>query len=156
MKEKQTFGIQFVGRKSRAKNLTLFARITINSAISEISLKQNIASKDWNPVSGMGKGRKTEMKELNRFLDQVRTRLNNIYRELLVDGDLPTPAMVKNYFLGIEEQGKSILDAFDYHKKIAVGDLSDNTLKQLQNNGEICEGISSGAIQNNRYLSESN
>jgi len=132
MKEKQTFGIQFVGRKNREKNLTLFARVTINSAISEISLKQNIASKEWNPVSGTGKGRKTEVKELNRFLEQVRTRLNNIYRELLVDGDLPTPAMVKNHFLGIEEQGKSILDAFDYHKKIAVGDLSDNTLKHYK------------------------
>lgn len=132
MKEKQTFGIQFVGRKSRAKNLTLFARITINSAVSEISLKQSIATKDWNSVSGSGKGRKTEIKELNRFLDQVRTRLNNIYRELLVDGDLPTPVMVKNHFLGIEEQGKSILDAFEYHKKVAVGDLSDNTLKHYK------------------------
>lgn len=68
MKEKQTFGIQFVGRKNRERNLTLFARITINSAISEISLKQNIATKDWNPVSGTGKGRKTKIKELNRFL----------------------------------------------------------------------------------------
>ena len=134
MKEKQTFGIQFVGRKNRekGKNLTLFARITVNSSVSEISLKQNIASQDWNPVSGTGKGRKTEIKELNRFLDQVRTRLNNIYRELLVDGDLPSPSIIKNHFLGIEEQGKSILDAFDYHKKVAVGDLSDNTLKHYK------------------------
>lgn len=132
MKEKQTFGVQFVGRKNREKNLTLFARITINSTVSEISLKQNIATKDWNPVSGTGKGRKTEVKELNRFLEQVRTRLNNIYRELLVEGDLPTVVMIKNHFLGIEEQGKSILDAFDYHKKVAVGDLSGNTLKHYK------------------------
>jgi len=134
MKEKQTFGIQLVGRinREKEKNLTLFARITVNSAVSEISLKQNIASQDWNPISGTGKGRKTEIKELNRFLDQVRTRLNNIYRELLVDGDLPSPSIIKNHFLGIEEQGKSILDAFDYHKKVAVGDLSYNTLKHYK------------------------
>ena len=62
--EKQTFGIQFVVQKNREneKNLTLFARITINSAVSEISLKHNISSKDWNPVTGTGKGRKTELK----------------------------------------------------------------------------------------------
>jgi len=131
MKEKQTFGIHFVGRKNRekVKNFTIFARITINGAVSEISLKQYISSNDWNPVTESGKGRKAEIKELNQFLDQVRTKLNNIYRELMVEGDLPTVVMVKNHFLGIEEQGKSILDAFDYHKKVAQGDLSDNTLQ---------------------------
>ncbi len=75
MKEKQTFGIQFVGRKNRekVKNFTIFARIAINGVVSEISLKQNISSNDWNPVSETGKGRKVEIKELNQFLDQVRT-----------------------------------------------------------------------------------
>ena len=105
MNEKQTFGIQFVVRKNKEKetSLTIFARITINGIVSEISLKQNISSKDWNPVAEMGKGRRAEIKELNQFLDQVRTRLNNIYRELMVKGDLPTVIMVKNHFLGIEE-----------------------------------------------------
>ena len=97
--------------------------------VSEISLKQNISSKDWNPVAEIGKGRKAEIKELNQFLDQARTKLNNISREHMVEGDLPTVVMVKNHFLGIVEQGKSILDAFDYHKKVAQGDLSSNTLK---------------------------
>ena len=58
--------------------------------------------------------------------------LINIYRELLVDGDLPSPSIIKNRFLGIEEQGKSILDAFDYHKKVAQEDLSDNTRKHYK------------------------
>ena len=63
MKEKQTFGVQFVGRKNRekVKSFTIFARITINGAVSEISLKQNISSTDWNPVAEMGKGRKAEI-----------------------------------------------------------------------------------------------
>ena len=131
MKERQSFGIQFVCRKNkeREKNFTIFARITINGIVSEISLKQNISSKDWNPEAEMGKGRSAEIKTLNQFLDQVRTRLNNIYRELMVEGDLPTVIMVKNHFLGIEEQGKSILDAFDYHKMVSQGNLSDNTIK---------------------------
>lgn len=134
MKEKQTFGVQFVGRKNRekVKNFTIFARITINGSVTEISLKQNIASSDWNPLTESGKGRKAEIRELNQFLDQVRTRINNIYRELMVEGDLPTVVMVKNHFLGIEDQGKSIIDAFDYHKKVAVGDLSENTLKHYK------------------------
>lgn len=131
MKESQTFGIQFIARKNKEKEtgLTIFARITINGVVSEISLKQNISPKDWNLAAEMGKGRRAEIKTLNQFLDQVRTRLNNIYRELMVEDDLPTIIMVKNHFLGIEEQGKSILDAFDYHKMVSQGNLSDNTIK---------------------------
>ncbi len=134
MIDRQTFGVQFVGRKNKekVKNLTIFARITINGDVFEVSLKQSIVSNDWNHSTGAGKGRKSEIKELNQFLDQVRTRFNNIYRELMVDGDLPTVVMVKNHFLGFVEQGKSILDAFEYHKKVAQGYLSDNTLKYNQ------------------------
>ena len=81
MKEKQTFGIQFVGRKNREKikNFTIFARITVNSAVSEISLKQNIASQDWNPVAGTGKGRKTEIKELTGSWTRYAPFLINHY-----------------------------------------------------------------------------
>lgn len=122
MKEKQTFGVQFVGRKNREKEkyYTFFARITINGVVSEISLKQKISSADRNLVAGIGKGRKAGIKELNQFLDQVLSRLNNIYRELMVEGDFPTVGKMKNYLLGIVEQGKSFLDAFDYHKKVEM------------------------------------
>lgn len=43
----------------------------------------------------------------------------------MVEGNLPPVKMEKNHFLGIVEQGKFILDAFDCHKKIAQGDLSN-------------------------------
>ena len=97
----------------------IFSGQVVGREVSEISLKQNISSIDWNPIAEIGKGRKAEIKELNQFLDQIRTKLNNIYREMMVEGNLPSVVMVKNHFLGIVEQGKSILDAFDYHKKVA-------------------------------------
>ena len=67
----------------------------------------------------------------NQFLDQVRTRLNNICQELMVEEDLPIVAMLKNHFLGLEEQEKSILDVFDYHKKLYAKDFFETQLKKM-------------------------
>ena len=132
METKQTFGIQFTARKNKdsdtKKSLTVFARITVNGSRAEISLKQNVEPKDWYSAKGMAGGKRTEIRELNQFLDQVRAKLTNIYRELMVEGELPTATAVKNQFLGIEEQGTTLLAAFDYHRKTAEGDLSTSTL----------------------------
>ncbi len=37
--------------------------------------------------------------------------------------------MIKNRFLGIEEQGRTLLTTITYHNKISTGSLSPNTLK---------------------------
>lgn len=133
METMQTFGIQFTTRKNKDKNttksLTIFARITVNSSRAEISLKQHLEPKDWDSLKGMARGKRPEIKKLNQFLDQVKTKLNNIYRELLVDGELPTATIIKNQFLGIDDQDKTLLAVFDYHKKISTGELSENTLR---------------------------
>jgi integrase len=127
----QSFGIQFITRQNKEieKSLTIYARITVNGTRAEISLKQYISSGEWDSHKGMGKGNKTDIKELNQFLNRARTRISNIYRDILVDGELPTASIVKNHFLGIEEQGGTILASFEYHKKISESNLSVNTLK---------------------------
>ena len=133
METMQTFGIQFTTRKSKEKNATksliIFARITVNGSRAEISLKQHLDPKDWDSIKGIAKGKRLEIKKLNQFLDRARTRLTNIYRELLVDGELPTATIIKNQFLGIDDQEKTLLAVFDYHKKISTGELAENTLK---------------------------
>ncbi len=129
MKSTQSFGTQFITRSNNDKNnQTIYARITINGSRSEISLKQRVEPNDWNPVAEKANGRKQKNKELNQFLEKARTRLMNIYRELLVEGELTTATMVKNQFLGIEEAGNTIQDAFDYHRKISERNISKNTL----------------------------
>lgn len=134
METMQSFGIQFITRQNKEteKSLTIYVRITVNSTRAEVSLKQYIAPSEWDSHKGMAKGNKSEIKELNQFLNRARTRISNIYRDLLVDGDLPTASVVKNHFLGIEEQGGTIFAAFEYHKKISEGNLSVNTLKHYK------------------------
>lgn len=133
MEAMQTFGIQFITRKHQGKNdekiRKIFARITVNTSIAEISLKQTVNANDWNSVKGMAKGKTTALKELNQFLDQAKAKLLRIYRELMLEGELPTAKAIKNQFLGIEEQGKTLLLVFDYHQKISKGDLSKATLE---------------------------
>lgn len=90
----------------------------MNGSRAEILLKQHLEPKDWDSLKGMGKGKRQEIKELHQFLNQVRTKLTNIYRELLVDGELPTATLIKNQFLGVNSQNKTLLAVFDYHKSI--------------------------------------
>jgi hypothetical protein len=47
----------------------------------------------------------------------------------MVDGNLPPVTLVKNHFLGIVEQGKFILDAFDCHKKDCTRRSFEHTLQ---------------------------
>tara|TARA_R110002050_G_C8927213_1_gene511787 strand:+ start:324 stop:1637 length:1314 start_codon:yes stop_codon:yes gene_type:complete len=161
METMQTFGIQFITRQSREKNdlksQRIFARITINGSRAEISLKQRVEPKDWNSVKGMAKGKSGEQKKLNQFLDQVRTKLSNIYRELMVEGELPTPKAVKNHFLGIKEQGKTLLVAFDYHQKISTSDLSESTLQHYETTGKYVREFLHKRLQTSDiYLSKIN
>lgn len=128
MESTQSFGVQFVTRSKNGKaNLTIYARITVNGSRSEISLKQRVEPNEWNASTEKGRGRNRRVKELNEFLEKARTKLNNIYRELMVEGDLPTAVMVKNHFLGIQEAGNTILDAFTYHRQVCNRNISPNT-----------------------------
>lgn len=131
METTQSFGIQFLTRENKDKNsgLTIYVRITVNGSSVEISLKQTIVPEYWNSIKGTAKGNNNEMKELNQFLNKVRTRISNIYREMMVEGELPTAIMIKNKFLGIEEQGRTLLTTIAYHNKMSIDSLSPNTLK---------------------------
>ena len=131
METTQSFRIQFLTRENKDKNsgLTIYVRITVNGSSVEISLKQTIIPEYWNSIKGTAKGNNNEMKELNQFLNKVRTRISNIYREMMVEGELPTAIMIKNKFLGIDEQGRTLLATIAYHNKISIDSLSPNTLK---------------------------
>lgn len=131
METTQSFGILFIARENQDKKsgLTIYARITVNSARAEISLKQTILPEYWNSIKGTAKGNNNDMKEMNQYLNKVRTRISNIYREMMVEGELPTAMIIKNKFLGIEEQGRTLLTTVAYHNKISIDSLSPNTLK---------------------------
>ena len=126
-----TFGVHFVIRKEKAKhgNAPIFARISVNRQRCEVSVKKSIPVKDWDSRKGRVKSWKDEYKNLNSFLEQVRTILVEHYQDLVVENEEITPAAVKNRFLGLDDSGHSLLQLFDYHNDQMQKVLKWGTLK---------------------------
>jgi site-specific recombinase XerD len=129
-----TFGVHFVIRKEKAKDgkAPVFARVTVNNQRCEVSIKKSVPIRDWDSRKGKVKSLTDEYKNLNSFLEQVRTILVEHYQDLVVENEEVTPAAVKNRFLGLEESKYSLLELFDYHDSHNQKTLKWGTLKNYR------------------------
>ena len=131
MKPKNTLGINFYVRKNKMKDnmVPIYLTITVNGKRVELSLKQFIAPDEWNAVKQQGRGTRPEILKLNQYIQQVRARITECYRELQLQGKVPTAAMVRNEFLGVSEERPTLLNLVEYHNRSMQGVLSPGTLK---------------------------
>jgi len=73
--------------KNQASNLsTIYLRITLNGARTEISTQRQCEPKKWLPQAGSLIGKTENIRALNEYLDAVKHRIYNIYKELIVAG----------------------------------------------------------------------
>lgn len=99
----------------------LYMRITVDGKRSELSVKRKINPEKWNSQAGKMKGTTQEIRELNRFMDHTRAKVNMIYDRLMEEGLEVTPLLIKNAFLGKSKISKMTLDIFKNHNdKIAA------------------------------------
>lgn len=131
MRASNTFGIQFIVRSNKAKNGTVlvYVRISVDGRRIEISLKKSIAPNDWDSLKGKAKGSRAEVKELNHYLEQVRSKLLGYYQELQIQDELITAERIKNLFLGLENNENTLGRLIDYHGQISISTLAPGTLK---------------------------
>lgn len=67
MRSTNTFGIHFILRENRGKNglSAIYMRIVVNRSRSEVALKRQVASADWNDARGQAKAKNDELRQLN-------------------------------------------------------------------------------------------
>ena len=72
-----TFSVLFWLKLANKKDskAPLYARITVNGRRAEISLKRKVAISDWDAFKNRLKGLGSEAKQVNNYLDGVRSRL---------------------------------------------------------------------------------
>jgi site-specific recombinase XerD len=131
MRTNNTFGVQFISRTNKAKNglLPIYARISVDGRRVEVSLKRLIHPDNWNDAKGSAKGKSEEIRNLNTYLEQIRSRLTECYQELTVKKKLVTAVSIKNLFCGFEEKEHSLMTLFDYHNVEMKTTLEWGTLK---------------------------
>jgi site-specific recombinase XerD len=131
MKRLTTFSILFWINQSRVKNnyVSIYARITVNSKRVNISLQRKVLLCDWDTSSGKVRGTKKESRILNRYIDQVRSRIFEAYEQLNYENKLITAQGIKARFLGEDDKHYSLLTLIDYHNTQMSESLRFGTLK---------------------------
>lgn len=134
MKSEKTLGIQFLGRNSRyeSKAINLFMRITVDGRRAEFSLKKSLSKSDWNNARGIVKGISPESKNLNIFLEELRSLVVNKYHDLMIR-DVPFSVEdLKDLVLGKEENEFSLKELVNYHQEVMASILKPGTLKNYE------------------------
>ncbi|MBN2486104.1 MAG: site-specific integrase [Bacteroidales bacterium] len=131
MTRTNTFGVIFYLKKQKEKDgkAPIYARITVDGRRAEVSIKKEIDIANWSFGKGMAKGKGEEIRMLNTYLEQIRSRIVECYQQLQLKKVLITADSVKNKFLGIEEKEHSLMNLFDYHNQEMKNLLEWGTLK---------------------------
>ncbi|WP_321346089.1 site-specific integrase [uncultured Draconibacterium sp.] len=131
MKTSHTFGVQFITRINKHERSIgkVYARITVDKARVEISLKKSIPLNDWNKGKGCAKGSNPNAKLLNTYLGQVQARLTECYRELQLKNELITPLLIKQHFWGDDPNKHTLKELIDYHDYSQFSKLSNGTIR---------------------------
>ncbi|MEO5978952.1 MAG: site-specific integrase, partial [Chryseolinea sp.] len=131
MKSTNTFGIHFVLRKGKIKapKATLYCRITVNTSRLEMSLKRLIDPKIWNDQTGMARGSREEVKSLNHYLAEVKSRMIECYQEMQLEKLVITADAIKNRFQGIYQQQHTLAEVIEHHNTRMSDTLAYGTIK---------------------------
>lgn len=142
MKVAQNMAILLWLREAKnSQNLaTIMVRVTINGKRIDWSLGKQVNPDHWITGAGILRASAKESKIVNPYLNQIRGDIQSHYNILTTQYQKVTPEMVKNAFLGIEEEAKvekTLLEAFDYHnskfkEKALIGKVSMQSWERLE------------------------
>ncbi|MEO1418484.1 MAG: site-specific integrase [Bacteroidota bacterium] len=117
----ETFTLHFYIKKEKIRKdgtCPIYARITVNRKRAEIAIKRFIFPTEWDSRRGEAKGKKSFYRELNAYLDAVRTKLYRHHRDLMDRKEEITAQTLKEAFTGkAKNKGKTLLEVFQFHNQ---------------------------------------
>jgi len=134
-----TFSILFYPKQSdvdKEGKSPIYMRITVNGKRSEISIQRKIEILNWNSKAGKVRGTKDEVKNLNRLMDSIKSKIYKNHQELIEKNKPITAKTLKNAYLGIGEKQMMLIEVFKNHnnqiKKLVGKEYAINTLKRYE------------------------
>ena len=115
---KNTFSILFYIRTSKQKKdgtTPIYVRITVNGKRSDFSAQRSITASRWNKSKSRAKGTTEVVRTLNTYLDTVQSLIYEHHQNLICKGKFVSAIAIKNAYLGLSEEKKTLLDLFQYH-----------------------------------------
>ena len=80
---KTTFSILFYPRGNdidKNGNAPIYLRITVNGKRSELSIKRKVLLSRWNSEAGKVRGTTTDVRELNKYMDNIKVKIYKIHQ----------------------------------------------------------------------------
>ncbi len=119
-----TFNILFYIKKTKVLKdgtLPIYARITVNGQRAEFGLQKSIESNQWNNIKGCAQGFSKTAKEINSYIDYVKTNIQIHKRDLEEQGNEFSAYDLRNSHIGCGEKSKNILEIFKEHNDKCKG-----------------------------------
>ena len=137
---KSTFKVLFYLKKNAPKKngkVAIMCRITIDGKQAQFSTKQEVLPDKWDLKFGRVSGKADEALKINLKLDEVRTRLQSLYDELIKHDNFVTADKLKNTFLGFDVTEEILLSFYkkfleDFTKMYEKGTRALSTLKSYR------------------------
>lgn len=126
-----SFGVLFYLKRAKKKHgeCPIYVRITVNGQRVELSTKRTVEESSWNIERGMAKATKFDLKELNVYLEELRSRLVSIYQDARFQNKHITAEGIKNKFLGVDTQRHMISDMIEFHNQHELDALAPGSMK---------------------------
>lgn len=136
---KSTFRTLFYLRKDRVNAdglVPVMIRITINKQMSQFSAKLEVDPKLWDTKLGRAIGRTGDASNLNRLLDNLRSKIDQLYNKELETKGYALPETIKNKLQGNDPDRKTFMEYFSLHNeqyKLRIGNrTSEVTAKRYE------------------------
>lgn len=91
----------------------IYCRITVDGKRVNISINRWVDPVRWKDTNKLQNARNTKDKELNFYMESIRSRIKEIERELLDSRTLITSENIKNVFTGKVKKSKTLIEGFD-------------------------------------------
>lgn len=131
MRPVTSFGIKFQLRLARQKDgsAPLEVRIMVNSERKEISINHRVKIENWLPKEEKIKGNDIDTRNLNSYINEIRSRLYEAKRILILESQPVTPTSIWNKFQGKEEDEYTLKTVIQYHNDNMTHQLAWGTAK---------------------------
>lgn len=117
---RSTFSILFyINRRKVKKNgkCPVMGRITVDSKLTQFSLKEEIAPDRWSVKKGRSTGQEKSDRQLNKKLEQYEQELRGHYNRLVEENAYVTADSLKNALLKAESGIPMLLTEFKAHNQ---------------------------------------
>ena len=117
---RSTFKVLFYLKRNAPKKnglIPVMCRITVNGKVSQFSSKLDVEEGMWNVETGRLSGRSLVAQEGNRMLDKIRVGINRAYQEVCDADNYVTAEKVRNAYLGLGQNHKTLLAVFRQHNE---------------------------------------